>query len=266
MRSFPEEITLFASRIAVLIFLIAAFGGAFVFYVMRKADPWTDCNVAVIPLMGEIGFGYDPTGTLVNADDVVASLNTASEAEGIDAVLLRIDSPGGFIVSSEVIEEAVRLFPKPIIAQIREVGASGAYLVASAADTIVASANSTVGSIGVTGSYISHVEQNKKEGREFIELVAGAYKEVGNPNRTLSEEERASLERELEAVRLDMVKRIAENRKLPVSSVEKVSDGSAFLGSAAKEAGLIDVLGGESTTKEILSSYVSGDVSLCRVW
>lgn len=265
MKSFSEEITLFASRVAVLIFLVTAFGGALVFYAIQKTDPWNNCNVAVIPLMGEIRFGYDASSMSVNADDVVLALDAAAEAEHIQAVLLRIDSPGGFVVSSEVIEEAVRLFPKPIVAQIREVGTSGAYLVASAADTVVASANSTVGSIGVTGSYISHVEQNKKEGKEFIELVAGAYKEVGNPNRTLSVEERAALERELETVRLAMVQRIAENRKLPISSVEKASDGSMFLGVDAKEAGLVDILGGEVATKDALVSYVD-EVVLCPAW
>jgi protease-4 len=213
---------------------------------LEYSDGW--CNVAVIPLAGHIVATGAVEGE-VNADDVVASLRKAESDTDVKAVLLRIDSVGGSPVASETIMQALKASPLPSLALIREMGTSGAYLAATGADTIYASEYSDVASIGVTMSYLENVEQNKQEGLDFVSLSSARFKDYMNPNASLTEEERALLERDLDIYHRIFVREVSENRGLPLEAVQLLADGSSMPGALGLENKLVDALGGQGDTR-----------------
>ncbi len=206
-------------------------------------------NVAYIPIRGEI--------TLENSNDVPFSQSTissntiigyieqAAKNNDIKAIILEIDSPGGTVVASQEMANAVKAAKakKPVIAWIRETGASGAYWVASAANVIVASDMSVTGSIGVTGSYLQFADLMKNYGITYERLSAGKYKEAGSPYEKLDPEARKVLQRAIDKVHEKFIDEVANNRKLKREKVVELADGAIYLGSEAEELGLIDYIG-----------------------
>ena len=117
----------------------------------------TTDKIAIVPLTGmivpeDISISLYQKGT--SAKDIIDSLSAAMESKQVKGIIIEINSPGGTVVASREIAEAVKKSQKPVIALIKDVGASGAYWVASAADVIVADPLSMTGSIGVTASYL----------------------------------------------------------------------------------------------------------------
>ncbi|OGG58922.1 hypothetical protein A3C89_03485 [Candidatus Kaiserbacteria bacterium RIFCSPHIGHO2_02_FULL_50_50] len=217
------------------------------------------CNIAVIPVMGEIGIGYTPeetVGEFVGADSVVADIALAASDPAIAGILLQIDSPGGTPVAAEIIASAIKNSELPTIALIREIGTSAGYLVASAADMILASPFSDVGSIGVTMSYLENVAQNEQDGLRYVPLTSAIYKDYGSPNKPLTTDERALLERDLKIYHDHFVALVAENRELSITEVAALADGSSMPGSLALEHKLIDRLGDKQTAQEIFAKHL----------
>ena len=137
----------------------------------------------------------------------------------------------------------------PNAAYIVDSGASAAYLIASAADTIIASPFSDVGSIGITMSYLDYSAQNAAQGIEYISLASAKYKNYGDPDKPLTEEERALFERDLSVWHEALVAEVAENRNLPIEKIAKLADGSSMPGKLALEAGLIDAVGNREVAR-----------------
>src|SRR3989344_3167526 len=185
--------------------------------------------------------------TITSSEEVVNYLRQASKDNKIKAVLLEIDSPGGMPVAAEEIAEGIKTLGKPSVAWIRGTGTSAAYWAASAANTVIASANSDVGSIGVTFSYIDNAQKNAKEGLTYNILSAGKYKDMGSLDKPLTADERSLIERDLNIIRDNFISAVAVNRKLTESKVRTLADGSTMLGVAAKNNGLIDLLGTQET-------------------
>ncbi|HYF29291.1 MAG TPA: signal peptide peptidase SppA, partial [Candidatus Paceibacterota bacterium] len=197
------------------------------------------------------------------SDEVIEYLRTARENETIKGVLLDIESAGGYPVPSEEIAQAVAGVGKPSVAWLRQVAASGAYWVASAADTVVASANSDVGSIGVSMSYLDYAAQNETDGLTFNSLASGKFKDSGSPDKELTEEERALFERDITIMHDNFVSAIATNRNLPKETVSALADGSTMLGAMAKEQGLVDQLGGQTEAYAALEAAIGEKPVIC---
>ena len=223
-----------------------------------------NCNIAVIPIESGITTVPDDTYFTVAADRVLADIRWAEKDPMIEGILVRIDSPGGYIVSSEVITDALRRAQKPVAALIRDYGTSGAYLVATGADTIIASPNSTVGSIGITQSYVETVAKTKKDGGQFIELVSAPFKEIMNPDRLLSDDEKKMVLNDLTAAHKDFVAQIARNRSLQVSQIETLADGRTFLGRRALDLKLIDALGDQETARAWFKERATNEPDFCE--
>lgn len=221
----------------------------------EQSDP--SCNIAVVPIVGEIipyaGADKDGSGNelppTTNADDVLSAIRKAETDSNIRGILVRIDSGGGSGVPAEIIANALKRTSLPVVALIREIGASAAYLVATGARTIIASPFSDVGSIGVTMSYLSNAGKNAKEGLQYVPLKSGQFKDAGNPDKILTSAERSLFERDLKIYHEQFVKEVAENRNLPVEQVAKLADGSSMPGALAFENGLVDALGDQETAK-----------------
>jgi protease-4 len=210
------------------------------------------CNVAVIPVEGEIGFFGHREGKdsrVADADAIVATIQQAHREPQLRAILVRIDSLGGGPVASRVVADTLKRSTLPVAAVIRESATSGGYIVASGANRLFADPMSDVGAIGVTESYVENVEKNRLEGLNFVPLSSGKYKDVGDPNKPLTAEERALMERDLALVHAELVKIVASNRKLPLNDVQALADGSSMTGALAEQKGLVDALGDEDSAR-----------------
>jgi len=143
-------------------------------------------NVALIPISGVImteESGSYFSSEIASSSEIVKSLHEAEESSQIKAIVLEINSPGGSAVASDEIGSAVKKakLKKPVVAVIRDAGASGGYWVASAADYIVANRMSITGSIGVLSSYLEFSGLMEQYGVTYEKLTAGKYKDMGNP-------------------------------------------------------------------------------------
>lgn len=225
------------------------------------------CNVALIQLNGYLGSsrGQMIAGEDVNSlsDEIVQNLILAEENPRIKAILVSIDSTGGNIFAGEEIANALKSLTKPNIAVIRAVGLSAAYLAATGADTIYASKMSSVGDIGITASYLDETAKDAKEGYTYIEITSTKYKDVGNPHKPLTTEEKNSW---IESVKEDhetFVAEIAENRNLNVDDVSEMADGTATDGQGALDAGLIDGMGDLVSTIDLISNEIGEKAEIC---
>jgi len=232
-----------------------------------------ESNVALIKIQGEImTYGtelVDPESSETISEDIASSetvvdyINQIEEDDYMKAIIVEIDSYGGSPVASEEIMNALKRAAKPTIAVIREGAASGAYLIASAADRIYASEVSDVGSIGVTISYLDYSQQNNKEGIIYQQLSSGKFKDTGDPDKELTSEEKELFMRDINILHEAFVKRVAENRGLDIEKVEKLADGSTMLGKAAKENGLIDEIGDINDAKNWIREELGIEPEIC---
>lgn len=216
------------------------------------------CNIAVIPIDGEITtFPYvleeDANGVAPITTSMTETVATIGNAESYDpnirGILMLIDSPGGSPAGSKLIADELKAASLPVAAFVLDSAASGGYYVATGADTIIATPYADIGSIGVTMSYLDYTEQNESQGIEFIELASGKFKDSWNPDKALTEEERALFERDLKIYHDTFVNEVATNRNLRVEDVAKLADGSTLPAPLALEAKLIDSIGGKEDVR-----------------
>lgn len=202
-------------------------------------------NTAVIPVEGVLfsGTGATPSG-VITSDELIEDIDRAEESARIEAVIFLVNSPGGTAVASDEVVQRISRMEKPNVAVIREVGASGAYWIATATDRIFANRMSITGSIGVIGSYLSFGDFLDDWNVTYNRLVAGDLKDVGTPFRELEEDERAFLEAKMERIHDEFIAGVAQNRNLSLEAVRAVSDGRYLLGIEALDVGLVDQLGG----------------------
>jgi len=225
---------------------------------MAKSKNITSSNrIAVILAEGEIVDG--------NADGVISSEKFAKEIrkarkdENIKAIVLRVNSPGGSILASEVIwremSEAKKV--KPVIVSMGEVAASGGYYIAAPADTIVAQPNTITGSIGIFGILFNVQELvNDKLGVTTDVVSTGELSDFGNMARPLTEVERTIIQSSVEDGYETFISRVAEGRGMHPDSVRKVASGRVWTGTQAKARGLVDVLGGLDTAIGIAAAKI----------
>jgi protease-4 len=175
-------------------------------------------------------------------------IDRALEDDEVAALLLRIDSPGGTVIASDILYREVRRFKqqtgRPVIAQLMGSGTSGAYYVAMAADEVRAYPTTVTGSIGVIIFGINVSGLMERFGVENQTLTTGPFKDAGSPLRPMRPEERAQLSsvgRDLFDSFLDAVE--AGRPKLTRARIEQLADGRIYSGPQALEAGLVDALG-----------------------
>lgn len=176
-------------------------------------------------------------------------LERAERDDEIAAVVLRIDSPGGTVIASEILYRELirhrRKTGRPVIAQLMGVAASGGYYVAMAADRVQAYPATVTGSIGVVAMGFNFSELMEKVGVANQTFTTGAFKDAGSPFRPMREEERAQLQgivQDLFAGFLDVVER--GRPKLARAEIERLADGRIYSARQALAAGLIDAIGG----------------------
>ena len=204
-------------------------------------------NVASIPIKGIILMDGTTTqlgDRVASSSEIVDFIKQAEDNDLIQAIILDINSPGGTAVASMEIAEAVKNADKPVIAVVREIGTSGAYWVASAADLIIARDLSITGSIGVIGSYIEFAGLLTRFNMTYRRLVAGDRKDMGSPYRELLPEEESFIQQKLDFMHDVFISHVAQNRNMSIADIKYLADGSIYLGAEAIDLGLIDRIGG----------------------
>ena len=193
-------------------------------------------KVGVIPIEGIIG----------DAGEIIDQINEFADSNGIRAVVLRIDTPGGSVAPSQEIYQAVRELrkKKKVVVSMGSVAASGGYLIAVAADRIVANPGTITGSISAVMHYANVEELLKKVGVRASVIKSGKFKDIGSPVREMTAEERSLIQGIVDDIYDQFVRTVSENRKIPLSKIVQLADGRVFTGRQAKELGLIDDLGG----------------------
>lgn len=214
-------------------------------------------SVFVIAAADSSAFSFGNSIALIHIDDAISGtagvtpeyfieqLDQALADENVKAIVLRVDSPGGTVAASQEIMMAVRRASetKPVVTSVGDMCASGAYMVASQTDEIIASPGSTVGSIGVIMELVNMQGLLDKVGVKFTTITQGEYKDVGSPYRDPTEAESAMFNEQMSIVYDQFIADVALGRGMSESEVRELATGWAWLGSEALDLGLIDSIG-----------------------
>ncbi|MFC5285042.1 signal peptide peptidase SppA [Pedobacter alpinus] len=202
-------------------------------------------RIAVIYANGDINSGEGDENT-IGSEGISKALRKARLDEKVKAVVLRVNSPGGSALASDVIWREVLLTKKakPLIVSMGDYAASGGYYIACAADEIYAEPNTITGSIGVF-AIIPNMKGffNNKLGITFDGVKTGQFADLGDVSRPLNDAEKMILQREVNRTYVDFTKRVADGRKIPQSYVDSIGQGRVWTGEQAVKLKLVDKLG-----------------------
>ncbi len=171
-------------------------------------------------------------------------LRKAEDDERVKALIVRINSPGGTITASDILYHELLAFKArkkvPVIAAIMDVGASGGYYAALAADTIVVNPTTVTGSIGVVMVTVNAQGLLEKIGVAPLAIKSGPMKDAGSPFRSLTEPERAVFQGIIDDMYGRFVRLIAQSRNMPEDRVRAFADGRVYTADQALKLGLVD--------------------------
>lgn len=203
-------------------------------------------KVAVIYANGEIN-GGEGSDNQIGSERISRAIRKARLDDDIKAVVLRINSPGGSALASDVIWREVVLTrkEKPVIASFGDVAASGGYYIGCAADSIFVQPNTITGSIGVFGIIPNFQNlMTNKLGITFDGVKTGKYADIMATNRPMTEGERFIIQNELNRVYSGFVSRVADGRKKSKAYIDSIGGGHVWIGTDAVQIGLADRIGG----------------------
>ncbi len=184
-------------------------------------------------------------GVIANVQPTIEELAKFRRDGSVKAVVVRIESPGGGVSPSQELYQEIRrtVREKPVVVSMGSVAASGGYYIACAAQKIYANPGTITGSIGVILQFTNFEELLRKIGFRMEVVKSGPYKDVGNPGREMTAEEKAYLQEMVDNVHQQFVRDVARGRGMKVEKVREVADGRIFTGEQAMELGLVDELG-----------------------
>jgi protease-4 len=220
-------------------------------------------KIAVVYAAGEIvsGEGNDDQ---VGSEKIAAAIRKARMDSTIKAIVLRVNSPGGSAIASDVIWRETMLAKKvkPFIVSMGDYAASGGYYISCAADTIVCRPNTLTGSIGVFGLLFNTQDMFKnKLGITFDTVKTAKLADYMNMTKPMSEGAKAAITTQVEGIYRTFVSHVSQGRSLDAAFVDSIGQGRVWSGTDAKQLGLVDVLGGINDAiaiaakKANLSSY-----------
>ena len=220
-----------------LLILIVGVGLLFLLLIVRtvvQSAPIGD-KVAVI----------DVTGTISRPETIVDQIHQYRDDQGVKAIVLRINSPGGSVAPVQEIYSELKKLEKPIVASMSSTAASGGYYIAAIADEILANPGTLTGSIGVIMQFTKLKGLYEKIGLEQQVVKSGKFKDTGSPVRNLTDEERELLQATLDDVHNQFIDAVFEGRQahLTREDIVALADGRIFSGQQALEHKLVDQLG-----------------------
>ncbi|MDX6750854.1 signal peptide peptidase SppA [Geminicoccaceae bacterium 1502E] len=216
-------------------------------YGAATAGPEQGPAIAVVRAAGPIERGSPGFGTRIGAEDLVRELEGATRDDTVAAIVLRIDSPGGSAVGSETVARAVQRAVqagKPVVVSMGNAAASGGYWIAMGASRIVAQPATFTGSIGVIAGKPVLAGAWKRLGIEWAAFARGENAGMWSINEAYDAGERERLEHLLDALYGSFKEGVAAGRDMTPERVEELARGRVWLGSKARELGLVDRTGG----------------------
>lgn len=216
-------------------------------YNKKVKDDASGSEVAVLYAVGEIVDGEGTRPGEIGGDKFSRELRKLREDDAVKAVVLRVNSPGGSALASDVIWREVILTKKvkPVIVSMGDVAASGGYYIAAAADSIFAEPTTITGSIGVFGVIPNFQNlMNNKIGVHYDGVKTGKFADLMTTfDRPLTAEERDIIQREVDKVYATFTKVVSEGRKMPLANVDSIGQGRVWTGTQGLGNKLVDRLG-----------------------
>ncbi|MFM7059495.1 MAG: signal peptide peptidase SppA [Planctomycetota bacterium] len=205
-------------------------------------------RIAVLTLEGSITSGSDPTSLLsggggINSDRIVPIIHKLAEDEHVKAIVLRVDSPGGSALASDLIWRALESSGKPVVASMGDVAASGGYYISMGAEAIFAEPGTVTGSIGVLGGKIALEGLMNKLGVTTSVISRGKNSGVMSMTTGFTDSERTAMQRMLNETYDQFTRKAAAGRRMEHAALEALARGRVYTGRQAKEIGLVDHLG-----------------------
>ncbi|HEY9880192.1 MAG TPA: signal peptide peptidase SppA, partial [Leptolyngbyaceae cyanobacterium] len=215
-------------------------------------------QIAVVYAEGPIVDGDGDSGLsssqVIAGNRVARQLRELRKDDEVKAVVLRVNSPGGSATASEIILREVRLLResgKPVVVSMGNVAASGGYWISSLADKIVAEPTTITGSIGVFSLFVNLQQLGDKVGINWDGVKTSELADIYSSTRPKNPKELAILQKAVDQIYGEFLKRVAEGRKLPPAKVAEIAQGRVWSGKAAKDLGLVDELGGLDRAIEV---------------
>lgn len=237
----------------------------------RNADDRAAKSIAIVYASGAISPGKksDPfTSEGIYARTLIKDLRAARDNDDISAIVLRIDSPGGSaFASDEIWAEILEVRKtKPVYASMSDVAASGGYYIAMACDTIIAHPSTITGSIGVIMSIPNFTGSVAKVGITIDTVSLGPSASFMNAGLPLTDSDKRTLRAFGQGIYTRFVQKVAQSRKMDTAAARKLARGRVWTGAAAKDAGLVDMLGGldvaVATAKKRIGLAPTDDVNI----
>lgn len=203
-------------------------------------------KIAVIYAEGTINYFEDSKkiNEIITPEKIQKELAIAEKSDDIKGVVIRVNSPGGSALASDIIYNSIKNLTKPVYISMGGVAASGGYYISAAGDKIYADKETLTGSIGVITMIPNISELLKKAEINYSVISKGKYSDMGSLVKDLTEDEKDKIRASSLKVYEEFVDRVAEGRNMTREEVLKSAEGRVWLGEEAKEIGLVDEIGG----------------------
>ena len=205
-------------------------------------------KIAVVYAVGAITTGESETDIFGNSSSLgsttlVEALRDANENEDVAAIVLRINSPGGSAIASDLIWSQIKVIDKPVVASMGDVAASGGYYIAMGCDRIVAEPATITGSIGVVGGKMVLGGMYDKVGISIDTISRGKNSSLFSTTSKFSSSEKDAIMNMMQDTYEQFTAKAAEGRGMPIEQLQKLAGGRVYSGQQAKANGLVDQLG-----------------------
>lgn len=215
-------------------------------------------KIAVIYAEGTINYFEDSKkiNEIITPEKIQKELAIAEKNENIKGVVIRVNSPGGSALASDIIYNSIKNVTKPVYISMGGVAASGGYYISAAGDKIYADKETLTGSIGVVTMIPNISELLKKAEINYSVISKGKYSDMGSLVREMTEDEKDKIKASSLKVYEEFVDRVAEGRKMTREEVLKSAEGRVWLGEEAEKIGLVDEIGGIEKAVSDLALYL----------
>ena len=223
----------------------------------------SDHKIAIVYAEGEIVNGSGDEGQ-IGGDNFAKVFSKIRQNNQIKAVVLRINSPGGSATAAEIMQREIKLTRqiKPVIVSMGDVAASGGYWIASDSNRIFAQANTITGSIGVFGVLFNGQKLGNNNGITWDTVKTAQYADQQTISRPKSPQELAVYQRSVNRIYNLFLEKVSQGRKIPTAKVAEIAQGRVWSGTAAKQIGLVDEIGGLNVAIE----YAAKQAKLGTDW
>lgn len=214
-----------------------------------------DNKIAIVYADGEINYNEENgiDSSKIYPEKMITLLKRAEEDKNVKGIVLRVNSPGGSALASDIIYNYIKEIKKPVYISVGNMAASGGYYISSAGKKIFANKESIVGSIGVVSLIPNFEKLSEKVGINFEEVSKGKYSDLYSLTAPMTEEKKEKIYNENLNVYKEFLNVVSTNRKIPLNELETIAQGKIWLGTEGVNNHLVDNIGGINDTIDALA-------------